>query len=566
MRWEYTEMNKKTTVRREAGRQPIRQLIQITIILVLMLSSLASYAQQRGVVKVNDDGSISGSIQGTQVDLGTYHALLIGIEDYQNPEFASRLQTPLSDIARLEEILIESYGFEKERIRVLTEQDATRNGILGALRQYRDAPLKESDNLLIYFAGHGWQNSRTEDGFWIPQDATSQEETWVSIADIKRIIKRITARHTLLISDSCFSGALTRQVLSVPNNDRFLVDVAGKDSYQVITSGGLEPVADGGKAGLSLFAYMLTSYMTDKKDSYFTADQLYNDLAPMVANASDSEQTPEHGKIPSAPDQRGQFIFARTDLPSEKTTRQAFDPVDEAPTKPVEPNTQLLQVFESVSTNYNNGYIDLNNVSVEVYSESGIVCVEDEDFWYVAHGLAIIVSYYYLAQLEFMGRAGVDFSYPHYEAESPGVGNLLGGMAFEDIVQQFSSRLQELWYSQYVYRKSLAEAIKKYKSYYELFRDNISDEKLLLLTSKADYLEDQDFYQLGFPKGTDRCYNNPVGFYGIQIPELNRKVFYQFGTIGSLDGYFYSFWLRRHKEGTDETMLRLLDYALFLLE
>jgi hypothetical protein len=179
---------------------------------------------------------------------------------------------------------------------------------------YRDAPLGSSDNLLVYFAGHGFQNPGTEDGFWIPSDATTDESTWVPVSEIRRIVKNIKAKHTLLVSDSCFSGTLTRSTLALPTHDRFLAEVAKKDSYQALTSGGLEPVADGGKEGMSLFAYSLSSYLKNPPRPYFTTAQLYTDLAPIVANASGSRQTPEQGKIPGTFDENGQFIFARVDM------------------------------------------------------------------------------------------------------------------------------------------------------------------------------------------------------------------------------------------------------------
>jgi hypothetical protein len=167
---------------------------------------------------------------------------------------------------------------------------------------------------LVYFAGHGYQHPGTEDGFWIPSDATTDESTWVPVSEIRRIIRNIRAKHTLLISDSCFSGTLTRSTVTLPVNDRFLTEVAKKDSYQALTSGGLEPVADGGRDGMSLFAYSLTNYLKNPPHPYFTAVQLYTDVAPVVSNASGSRQTPEQGKIPGTFDDNGQFIFARIDL------------------------------------------------------------------------------------------------------------------------------------------------------------------------------------------------------------------------------------------------------------
>jgi hypothetical protein len=220
----------------------------------------------------------------------------------------------LNDIYNIRDLLIRHYGFNNENVKLLLDGQATRTGILHALTLYRDASFGSADSLLVYFAGHGYQHPGTEDGFWIPSDATTDESTWVPVSEIRRIVKNIRAKHTLLVSDSCFSGTLTRATLTLPTHDRFLAEVAKKDSYQALTSGGLEPVADGGRDGMSLFAYSLSSYLKNPPRSYFTTAQLYTDLAPIVANASGSRQTPEQGKIPGTFDQNGQFIFARVDM------------------------------------------------------------------------------------------------------------------------------------------------------------------------------------------------------------------------------------------------------------
>jgi len=304
-------------------------------ILLGILFAGALLAQQNRAIQVvsskNNDGSVSGAVAGETLNLGVYHALLVGINKYQHPEFAPNLSTPLNDLYNMRDLLIRYYGFSNENVKLLQDDQATRAGILHALTLYRDVPLGASDNLLVYYAGHGFQHPNTEDGFWIPSDATSDESTWVPVSEIRRIVKNIRAKHTLLISDSCFSGTLTRATVALPVNDRFMGEVASKDSYQVLTSGGLEPVADGGRDGMSLFAYSLSGYLKNPPRPYFTTAQLYTDLAPIVSNASGSRQTPEHGKIPGTFDQNGQFIFTRVDMVGNMPSLPAAPPPVTAP-------------------------------------------------------------------------------------------------------------------------------------------------------------------------------------------------------------------------------------------
>jgi len=286
----------------------LRTAALVGMALALVAAPGRAQDADRGAQK-RPDGSLMGQLGGSALALGTYHALLIGINDYQHADFAPKLRTAVNDVQALGRLLIDDYGFKD--VKLLLDRHATRAGILRALAEFRDMPLGAGDNLLIYYAGHGHQRVDTQDGFWIPADATADEFSWISVADIRRILKNVKAKHTLLVSDSCFSGTLSRATVTLPTNDRFLREVFLKDSYQVISSGGLEPVADGGRDGLSLFAYSFVGYLRQQTRPYVTAAQLYSDVAPLVANASGSRQTPEHGKIPDTFDQNGQFIFAR---------------------------------------------------------------------------------------------------------------------------------------------------------------------------------------------------------------------------------------------------------------
>jgi hypothetical protein len=329
--------------------------ILINSALAVFLCAGTLYAEQDRAIQVvasrNNDGSISGALAGETINLGTYKALWIGINRYEHPEFAPNLSTALNDVSNLCELFIKHFGFDNENVKLLLDEKATRSGILEALALYRDAPLGASDNLLIYFAGHGFQHPGTEDGFWIPSDATSNEATWVPVSEIRRIIKNIKAKHTLLVSDSCFSGTLTRSTVVIPTNDRFLMEVAKIDSYQALTSGGLEPVADGGRDGMSLFAFSLTSYLKNPVRPYFTAAQLYADLAPVVANASGSRQTPEYGRIPETFDQKGQFIFTQVDLPENvpAATSSPSPVTGPKPASTLNPMAAAPTVAESIS-------------------------------------------------------------------------------------------------------------------------------------------------------------------------------------------------------------------------
>ncbi len=87
------------------------------------------------------------ALSAGDIEFGRYHALVIGNNDYQN---LPKLETAVGDAEAVAQVLKQNYGFEVRLMR-----NATRADILRALNKYR-ADLTDDDNLLVYYAGHGW--------------------------------------------------------------------------------------------------------------------------------------------------------------------------------------------------------------------------------------------------------------------------------------------------------------------------------------------------------------------------------------------------------------------------
>jgi Caspase domain len=102
-------------------------------------------------------------------ETGRYFALVIGIDRYPGP--IPLLHTAVKDANAIAEVLREKYGFKTT---LLTDASATRAGILDQIAAY-ETQLGENDNLLIYYAGHGFQIKEADKSFWLPVDATSSQ-------------------------------------------------------------------------------------------------------------------------------------------------------------------------------------------------------------------------------------------------------------------------------------------------------------------------------------------------------------------------------------------------------
>jgi len=176
-------------------------------------------------------------------------ALLVGNTAYKMP--IPPLETPAADVAKIAEVLRARFGYE---VQVLN--NAGKGDIVSAVNRIA-ADVHADDSVLLFYAGHGYLMEDTDMGFWIPVDASVKTAAnWISNTDISKLLKAIPAKQLILVSDSCFSGSLTKeQKVSADGVKR--EDVLRRRSVVVLSSGGEEPVSDEGRNGHSVFAWNL---------------------------------------------------------------------------------------------------------------------------------------------------------------------------------------------------------------------------------------------------------------------------------------------------------------------
>jgi uncharacterized caspase-like protein len=235
---------------------------------------------------------------------GRYHALVIGNNDYL---YLPKLQTAINDATIVAATLRESYSFQVTMLR-----DATRDKIILALDHLR-ASLTEDDNLLIYYAGHGTLDQEAERGYWLPVNAQPETRVnWLSTTEITDTLKAMTARHVLVVADSCYSGTLLREagegLRSATDQETYFLRVAQKRSRTALTSGGLEPVLDGGGGSHSVFSKAFLTTLQDNR-GIMDGQQLSTQIKRLVV--LNSPQTPEYSDIRYAGHDGGDFLFVR---------------------------------------------------------------------------------------------------------------------------------------------------------------------------------------------------------------------------------------------------------------
>jgi len=245
-----------------------------------------------------------------------YRALIIGNDRYRDEDGRWKpLTTAVSDARAVKDLLQNNYGFSDVQLL----ENATRREVLHAFENLSKKVLP-NDNVLVYYAGHGFMESDTQRGFWVPVDAKGTDNTtFLRNSTIRDELTTIASRakHTLLVSDSCFSGSLlrrgTRGISAVADNEQYYKKVSNKKSVQIMAAGGLEFVDDNYRSSAhSPFTYFFLNELKNNDRPMLTLSELSTNVEKAVANNVD--QVPESGVLQGAGDELGEFIFIKVDL------------------------------------------------------------------------------------------------------------------------------------------------------------------------------------------------------------------------------------------------------------
>lgn len=232
---------------------------------------------------------------------GDFYGLIIAINTYEDPALAD-LDHPITDATLLYSTLMGNYTFEPENLTLL--KDATRADIIRTLDKLSNQ-LSPRDNLLIFYAGHGYWDENKETGYWLPSDAEqSSSVNWIRNSTIQDYVDDIHTRHTLLITDACFAGSIFKTRGAFQDASMAVNKLYSLSSRKAMTSGNLKEVPD-----KSVFIEYFMKRLLDNEKKYVSSGELYNSFREAVLN--NSPNIPLFGVIQDTGDEGGEFIFIK---------------------------------------------------------------------------------------------------------------------------------------------------------------------------------------------------------------------------------------------------------------
>lgn len=227
-------------------------------------------------------------------------AVLVGNNAYATP--IPPLETPIADVSQIAGVLQARFGFEIQIVK-----DAGKAKIIEALNNVA-AEARPEDAVLLMYAGHGYLMEDINMGYWIPVDASVKTaKGWISNSDISKLLSAIPARQLILISDSCYSGSLTKEQKVTQGRELKPDDILKQRSVLVFSSGADEPVSDEGKEGHSIFAWNLVKTL-NSAGTLTSGAQVWSIVSKDVSK--EYPQQPQYGAVVSAGHiEGGDFLF-----------------------------------------------------------------------------------------------------------------------------------------------------------------------------------------------------------------------------------------------------------------
>ena len=150
--------------------------------------------------------------------------MAVGVDRYRNPQLALRFA--VADAVTVAQTLQDGAAglFSATEVTLLTDEAATRDGILAALERL-SREIGPQDTFLLYLAGHGVKTEPDERFLFLPQDV-EDASSWEALRRqglsdevLVGALSRIRARNGFLLMDTCYAGQVAVDALASVGNE-----------------------------------------------------------------------------------------------------------------------------------------------------------------------------------------------------------------------------------------------------------------------------------------------------------------------------------------------------------
>ena len=203
------------------------------------------------------------------------YAVLVGVSEYEIP--ANNLTYCHRDAIEMYELLKEHTT--AERMRLLTNRQARHDNIVYYARQlFKQA--QPDDIVIFFFSGHGDNN------MFFTYDKS------LNFGTLQSIFKQTKARRKLIFADACFAGTLRQTGNSSASTNVNL----GNRVMLFLSSRSNQISREDLTLRNGMFTYFLLAGLRGgadvNRDSYITAEELFNFVYPKVRERSSDRQIP----------------------------------------------------------------------------------------------------------------------------------------------------------------------------------------------------------------------------------------------------------------------------------
>ncbi|MBL7793032.1 MAG: caspase family protein [Saprospiraceae bacterium] len=226
----------------------------------------------------------------------------IGINAYKHFPPLNNAVNDIKDVAKL---LQNQYELDSEHTILLFDEAATMDNIIIKL-DYLRSHVSKDDKLIVYYSGHGHLDSSNK-GYWIPVDAQRENTAhYIRNSTLRDYIEDISSRHTLIISDSCFSGSLFLR--GINRADFAIEELEQRPSRWALCSGRHdEHVFDGEPGKNSPFTESILDILRSNRLPKLNVAKLADRVIELTR--ANYEQLPEGNPLYGLGHKGGQYVF-----------------------------------------------------------------------------------------------------------------------------------------------------------------------------------------------------------------------------------------------------------------